>query len=360
MIEAILDFCESHFMWIMVFASFCVSALLIPLIIRICNKKGIYDSIDERKIHKGNIPRLGGIGIIISFSLCMIIYFGFSPNNTLSHVMPIIISSLLIFIFGILDDLCNLRARFKLIVQIGATIVVLVNGFRFKQICAWEIPVVLSYVITFFWIIGIINALNLIDGMDGLCGGLSLFILGALGIIMLRSARPTAGVCFMMCGAITGFLLYNKPDAKIFMGDGGSQFMGFMIAVLPLYSSTSNFEYNKFLVSLVLVSIPVLDTIAAMWRRMREHRSIMSPDSRHIHHKLIALGLSKKQALVILLILQTVLCCGAGLGMYLQEFHGTLLLLAIAVFMITYYSTLHYIFTAVWKSGKLPSGMEVK
>ncbi len=340
-------------MWWMVAASFCMSSILIPIIIFVCKRQNWYDSVDERKMHKGKIPRLGGVGIISSFICSSLTYFIFSPANKISHVMPLIIAGLMIFLFGIADDFFNLRARLKLLVQVIAAVIVLGAGYRFRQIGAIELPLWASYILTFGWIIGIINAFNLIDGMDGLCGGLSCLILGALGIIFLRSARPSAGICFMMCGAISGFLLYNRPDAKIFMGDGGSQFLGFMIAALPLYSSTENFEYNKFLVSVVLVSIPMMDTIAAMWRRIREHRSIMSPDSRHIHHKLISLGMTKMQVLFILFSIQIVLCCAAGLGMYLQEFKGTILLIIIFVFVITYYGTIHYIFNALIRTGKI-------
>ncbi len=340
-------------MWWMVSASFIGSVCIIPLIIYICKRHGWYDSIDERKLHKGNIPRLGGVGIIISFIFSALTYFIISPSNRVSHVLPLIIAGLLIFLFGIADDFLNLRALYKLFIQVIASLIVIFSGYRFKQIGAVELPLLFSYMLTFFWMIGVINSFNLIDGMDGLCGGLSFLILGALGIIFLRSSRPTAGICFMMCGAIAGFLVYNKPDAKIFMGDGGSQFLGFMIAALPLYYSTPNYEYNKFLVIVVLVTIPMLDTISAMWRRIREHRSIMSPDSRHIHHKLLGLGMTKKQALIMLLILQSLLCCAAGLGMYLQEFKGSVLMLIIFIFMVTYYSTLHFIFNSAMKKTEI-------
>lgn len=344
-------------MWWMIAFSFVVSAGIIPLIILLCKKKGWYDTTDERKIHKGNIPRLGGVGIMMGFISSTMIYFIVSPSNNINHVLPIIIAGLIIFIAALLDDFFNFKAKIKLILQLAATIIVLCNGFRFKYIFNWQLPLWFSYILSFFWIIGIINALNLIDGLDGLCGGLSLLIIGSLGIIFFCAeeinTRSSAAVCFMMAAAILGFLIWNKPPAKIFMGDGGSQVMGFMIAVLPLFDSTPNFNYNKLLVMFVLVSIPALDTIAAMWRRIREHRSFMSPDSRHIHHKLIGLGFTKVQTLIFLLSIQTCLCIATGLGMYLRKDKGAILLIVVFVFMIAFYSSIHFIYYTVTKNNPI-------
>lgn len=341
-------------MWWMVAISFVLSTGLIPLVIFLCNKLGWYDKFDERKIHKGNIPRLGGVGIMIAFVVSTIIYYFMTPENHVEHVLPILIAGSIIFVFALLDDIFDFPAKVKLLFQVIATVIVLFNGFRFKYIFEWQLPVWFSYIISFFWIIGIINALNLIDGLDGLCGGLSLLIIGSLGVIFFCAeaidAKASAAVCFIMAAAILGFLVWNKPPAKIFMGDGGSQVMGFMIAVLPLFDSTSNFNYNKLLVMIVLVAIPMLDTIAAMWRRTREHRSFMSPDSRHIHHKLIALGFTKVQTLIFLLSIQTCLCLAAGLGMYLREDKGAILLIVVFVFMVTFYSSIHFIYYTVTKN----------
>lgn len=338
-------------MYYMIAASFILTVILIPIIIKFCKKFGLYDSQDERKIHTGNIPRLGGIGIIVSFIICVTLYFlFFTDMKNLNQVLPIIFAGLIIFIFALLDDFFTFKPIFKLIFQIISTVIILAYGFRFKQICNYVLPLWLSYTITFFWMIGIINAYNLIDGLDALCGGLSALVIGSLGIILNYGNQSTSTICFIMVASITGFLVYNKPKAKIFMGDGGSQFMGFMIASLPLYYSTPNFEYNKFLVMIVLVSIPMLDTIAAMWRRTREHRSFLSPDSRHIHHKLISLGFTKVQTLIFLISIQVFLCLAAGLGMFLRKDKGALFLISIFIFMIIFYSSLHFIYYTVSKN----------
>ena len=193
-------------------------------------------------------------------------------------------------------------------------------------------------------IIGIINAFNLIDGMDGLCGGISCMIVFTLSVIYSLSATHAATMCLILACALIGFLLYNKPKAKIFMGDGGSQFLGFMIATLPLYRTTENFEYNKFFIMIVLVSIPLMDCIAAIWRRTREHRSIMSADRAHLHHKLLYLGLTVKQALSLVLLLQFCLCIISCIAMYLRGYNAVVLMLTALLFMTIIFSMIHFFY----------------
>ena len=342
-------------MWLAIALSFFLSTLFVFLAIRLCNKYNIYDKESKRKIHSGNIPRLGGVGFVPAFFISALVYIALPGSGTYGNVLPLIIAGVLIFIFGFIDDVADLRARFKLLIQIIAALILTLNGYRFKQICFIILPVWLQYMLTFCWILGIINAFNLIDGLDGLCGGISFFIVCTLGIILYRSARQPAAISFIMAASIGGFLVFNRPPAKVFMGDGGSQFLGFMIAALPLYKSTTNFEYNKFLLMCVVVSIPLLDTVAAMWRRTREHRSLLSSDSAHIHHKLINIGYTKGQALFLLLSLQVLLCVTAGFAMYLQEFKGAVLLFVAFLFMLLFFSMIHFTNRAVNRArrGKL-------
>ena len=334
-------------MWWMVGFSFLISVCLIPLIILFCKHFNLYDFVDKRKIHTGEIPRLGSVGFVPAFCLASIIYFHFSIAASGHDLMPLIIAGCIIFIFGLIDDIVNLRGFIKLLFQSIAAFIVVWSGHRFTQICFIQLSPVGGSILSFCWIIGIINAFNLIDGIDALCGGISFLILNSLGIIFYRSARPTAAICFILAASVAGFLVYNKPKAKIFMGDGGSQFLGFMAAALPLYKSTWNFEYNKFLVILVLVSIPLLDTVAAMWRRTREHRSFFSPDRSHIHHKLMNIGFTPKQVLLILLSIQSLLCLSSGLAMYLQESKGAILLCVTFAFMLLLFTIIHYTNRAV-------------
>ena len=328
-----------------------LSAVSMPLIIKFCKAFSLYDSVNARKIHSGNIPRLGGIGIFLAFFICVILGFFFDSNFSLSNALPLLISGILIFIFGVIDDIVEMRAIFKLAVQLVACGIVVMNDFRFRQIFGWTMPYPLSLMLTFGWILGIINAYNLIDGMDGLCGTLSLTALLTMGFILRHNFIEGAAVCFILSAAIVGFLIFNwpAPNAKIFMGDGGSQCLGFLIAVIPLYSIEGQFEFNKLLMMLVIVSFPMMDTIAAIWRRIRDHKPIMSPDKSHLHHKLLNLGFTKVQALFMVIGIQSLICMTVVLSTFLDKEKAAILLGVAYVFMIGFFSVIHYTNRAVLK-----------
>ena len=328
--------------------SFVISLISMPIIIYFCSKKGLYDYQDERKIHSGNIPRLGGVGIIISFLVVVIFYLVYEDQLFLKNSVPILIAGVIIFVFAIIDDILNLRALIKLIVQLFASAIVTVSGFRFTQIFGWHLPTILSFLITFCWILGVINAYNLIDGLDGLCGSLSITAISALGVLYVLSNNMESGICFILAGSILGFLCFNWPPAKLFMGDGGSQFLGFMIATVPLYTSCGeSFEYNKFLIMIILTSFPVFDTIAAIWRRLRDKRPIMSPDKSHLHHKLLNMGYSGKQTLFLIDFIQVLLCLAVILSFFIGTLKGTAILFETLIFMVIFFSVIHYTNRAV-------------
>jgi UDP-GlcNAc:undecaprenyl-phosphate GlcNAc-1-phosphate transferase len=346
------SFFISHpFIWIMCIASLLLSAALIPLVIKLCNKYHWYDTVDARKVHTGNIPRLGSVGFVTAFSVASIVYSLIDKDAHLSTLLPFVVAGFIIFLFGVIDDFLNLKAKYKLAVQIVAAVIIVLSGYRFKNIGSIVFPLWFSYCLTFCWIIGIINAFNLIDGVDGLCGGLSSLIILTLAVIYSSSAVHSSAICFILVFAIFGFLIYNNPHpkAKIFMGDGGSQFLGFMISSLPLYQSTANFEYNKLFIMIDLVSIPMMDVFAAIWRRLRDNRSIMSPDRLHLHHKLMNLGLSSKQVLFVLLFVQSCLCIVSGIAMYYRGFEGFVILGSAFVVMVILFSIVHYANRAVLK-----------
>ena len=327
--------------------------ILIPLVIKFCQKYSLYDPVNARKIHSGDIPRLGGIGIVLSFMVGVIVYGLCFNREDFSRILPLVISGGIIFLFGIIDDLLELKAIVKLIVQLVAVSIVVISGYRFNQILNLQLPVWFSYILTFGWVLGIVNAYNLIDGMDGLCGGLSFISCVTLGLSLILTGDPAGMVCIILAASIMGFLVYNWPPAKIFMGDCGSQFLGFMIAVIPLYSSTPDFEYNKFFIMIVIVSIPMLDTIAAIWRRIRDHRPIMSADKMHLHHKLMNLGFNKYEALISLLGVQILICLAIGMSLYISRSKGTMLLFITYCFVVFMFGAIHYIHRAVLKKHGL-------
>ncbi|MCR4580330.1 MAG: undecaprenyl/decaprenyl-phosphate alpha-N-acetylglucosaminyl 1-phosphate transferase [Treponema sp.] len=319
-----------------------LSLLSMPIIIGICKKLGLYDYHDERKIHSGDIPRLGGVGIVIAFVISSLLFLITKKTlNTVDHI-PIYIAAGIIFVFAIVDDLLNLPAIVKLIVQLVAVSIVTFNGYHFTQIFGWQLPKAVAIILTFGWILGVTNAYNLIDGLDGLCGTLSITAILTMGILYYLSGNNEAILCFMLAGAIFGFLCFNWPPAKLFMGDNGSQFLGFMIATLPLYTSGDVFEYNKFLIMIVLTSFAVFDTIAAIWRRIRDRKPIMSGDRSHLHHKLLNMGYTKKSALYLIAFIQVLLCISVIVSYFLGRMKGMALLLESFSFMVLFFSIIHY------------------
>ena len=329
--------------------AFLISLFLTKVVIIFCKKYSFYDSTNARKIHTGNIPRLGGVAFVLSFFAALVVYSLVFKGIPVKHSVPLIVSGSIIFFFCILDDFLDIRAVIKLCVQIIAVTIVVLNGFRFESICGWKLPLWFSYLLTFGWCLGLINAYNLIDGLDSLCGFLSLSVFKTIGITCVVMSDMNGFICIFLATAILGFLVFNMPPAKIFMGDCGSQFLGFMIAVTPLSINIEKIEFNKFLLVFLLSSIPVFDTIATIWRRIRDHRSVMAPDRLHLHHKLLNLGLSIKGTLVVIALIQCGICISAALSMFMPEKFGTVILILALMFVTLAFSMLHFIHWNVLK-----------
>lgn len=304
-----------------------LSSILMPLIIKIAHNRKFFDEIDDRKIHTGNIPRLGGVGILLSFVAAIVVVnkttgAGIETGN---RFWVVVICMLAVHILGLIDDFRNLRAVYKFIIELACALALVALGFRFKSIV---LPFgldrldlgLLSYPLSVIWLIGITNALNLIDGMDGLGGGISAFIAAAVGaFFLLRSDFGAALVCFALLGSILGFLIFNFPPAKVFMGDCGALFLGFTLAMLPLIGPASNRIEIGIVPSITVLVIPIYDTFAAMIRRLRAGVSIFMPDRGHLHHKLLDLGLDVKRALAVIYGAQALLCLVALSGLVLSR-----------------------------------------
>jgi UDP-GlcNAc:undecaprenyl-phosphate/decaprenyl-phosphate GlcNAc-1-phosphate transferase len=326
---------------------------LTPLVIYIAHKKKWFDTLDDRKIHRGNVPRLGGIGIFwTSFlpiaALSLISYF--NPDHTVEPAyLPLLGGMFIVHALSLVDDFKRLSAKLRFSVQVIVSLVLCWFGFRFHSIWipgigAWTIPVWLSWTVTVIWITGVINAINMIDGMDGLCGGISIIAACTYGILyVIRGEAMPALFAFALVGALAGFLFYNFPPARIFMGDSGSTYLGFMVAVLPLLSrSQANYDIQLFLGVTVIV-IPIFDTFAAIWRRLRAGKSVMEPDKWHIHHKLLKMGLGVRS--ILAMIYASTMALGAI--NILSAFMGRLAFFIIAmsawVFILGLFSLLHFL-----------------
>ena len=340
-------------MFVISLVAFLVSLISMPLIIKFSTKFNIFDYQDARKIHSGNISRLGGVGIAISFFVCTAVYFLITDASLFIEYLPIISAGLIIFVFGFIDDVVTLRAIVKLLIQIVATCLVIFSGNRFTQIGPWQIPSALSYIFTFCWIIGVVNAFNLIDGLDGLCGSLAFTTTLTLGIIYTLSGNNISVICFILAASTLGFLCFNWPPAKLFMGDCGSQFLGFMLATLPLIPADSVIEFNKFLIIASVAAFPIFDTIAAIWRRIRDKRPIMSPDKSHLHHKLLNMGYTKKSSLYLVVFIQLLLCSLVIISYLLGTYKGMMVLLLTLFFVTLFFTFIHYTNQAILKRKRM-------
>lgn len=324
--------------------AFVLCASITPIIIALCKKFNWYDEVDPRKVHKGQIPRLGGIGIFLSFFAALFIYINFFSHTDFFYARSAFFAGLLIFLFGIIDDFMNLRAKLKFLIQIVAAIIVSSSPLYIHAFLGLELPWFIGRAGTFCWILFLVNAYNLIDGLDLLCGGLSLITLLSAGIFMIIGGQPVGCIYVITSASILGFLIYNKPPAKIFLGDGGSQSLGFMIAMIPLFQLQGGMEYTKLLIALLMVSIPVTDVIAAVWRRTREHRSFFSADRAHIHHKLVNIGLSKTATSVCLLFIQLFICLASLSTLFMSKTKDAIILLYVCLFLVwSFFIMIHYI-----------------
>ena len=267
-----------------------LNLIFTPIIISIAHKNKLFDATDHRKTHVGNIPRLGGIGFFTALMISAII-MQILTKSSVSIAFYISIS--LIFISGIVDDLKPVRALVKLLAQIVASIILIIGGHTLSHIFIpftainFELGFI-QYPITFLWVIGVTNALNLLDGMDGQAGGVSAIGSITLGVAALILGQLNIAIlCFLLAGAVIGFLNYNFPPAKIFMGDGGSLTVGFFLAAIPLLFQSPDDKGKMILVGIAVMLIPILDVFAAIIRRTKKKISFFEPDRGHIHHKFI-------------------------------------------------------------------------
>ncbi|MBB5218259.1 undecaprenyl/decaprenyl-phosphate alpha-N-acetylglucosaminyl 1-phosphate transferase [Treponema rectale] len=324
--------------------AFLFNVFLTPLIIHFCTRFGFYDSMNPRKMHNGKVSRLGGIGIMVSSTAAFCVYVIFFSSRDYSSLMPVFISGLIVFFAGAVDDFFNLPAKIKFLFQIIAAAVVAAGPLYFKEFFIFDVSEITGRLMTFVWIISLVNSYNLIDGLDLLCSGLSFLTQLTLGILLIFCSEECAVLCFIFAAATFAFMLFNRPPARIFLGDSGSQFLGYSIAVIPLIYDFASFEDVKAAVMAVLVSIPVIDVFAAIWRRTREHRSIFSADRAHIHHKLINIGFSKTTSVLILLMIQFVISVSVLSLLLMKTFTQRFTVLAMEMmFICLVFIILHFV-----------------
>jgi len=286
-----------------------ITVICIPFIIRFSRRMGWFDEVDHRKIHEGDVSRLGGVAIFLGF-LAGSIAFLFFPHPSITadllFKMTVFLSAAFVIHFaGLYDDFKTLRPRDKFIIQVLAAVAATAAGLRFRGLTivftntVLDFPLI-SWIITLIWIVGVCNAINLIDGMDGLSSTISFIAAMTMGIIALLLGKVvTAAAAFSLAGALLGFFLFNKPPALLFMGDSGSLFTGIVLAVLPLLE-TAREEPLSLTFSITILLIPVTDTLFAITRRIARKKAISTPDREHLHHTLMDLGFSPRAILLML------------------------------------------------------------
>ena len=290
-------------------AAFALNLVIIPLVLFISHERGWYDTNEDRKIHTEDTPRLGGIGFYFSFILLMIVggevVSGSDGGSAALRFLPVFIGLTIVFLMGLIDDFRNLSPQLKLFLQVLAAAVVTSGSFLIDEISVPMSDAVIefgwiAYPLTVLWIVSLINALNFIDGMDGLAGGtaaIAAFFTAVLGLVLDQPAVAVASI--VVFGATAGFLVFNLPPAKLFMGDSGSCTLGFLLAVFPLLGGGMATTGIGLVPTLTLLFVPLLDTVAAILRRIRKGVPIYEPDSDHLHHKLLRLGFPTGRILAI-------------------------------------------------------------
>ena len=271
------------------------ASALVPMVIHFAHSKGLYDRISERKVHNGKIPRLGGVGIALAFLMTLLVILIIQNPladefSTSFHVWPIFLTGTIMFLLGLVDDLVDLRAMFKFSIQLIAATTLILLGFRFRVLLVpWGDGILklkmFSFPLTLLWIIGITNAINLIDGLDGLAGGICFIAASTFGIFFwVKGMIISAEICMAIAGATGGFLIFNIPPAKVFMGDSGSLFLGFCLAMLPLLGQSDNGAEIGMISAATILSIPIFDTFIAIYRRKVNNKPFFSADKGHFHH----------------------------------------------------------------------------
>ncbi|KAB2332656.1 glycosyltransferase family 4 protein [Bacillus mesophilum] len=278
---------------------FIASIIITPFVKKLAIRIGAVDKPNQRKVHQKIMPRLGGLAIYISFIIGLLVL---RPDDALTW--PIVIGSLIIIITGVLDDLVELSAKYKLLGQIAAAVVVILGGVQLEYI---TVPLIgelnfgiFSIPLTLIWIVGITNAINLIDGLDGLAAGVSSIALITIsGMAIIKGDPFVVSIGFIVLGSTLGFLLYNFHPAKIFMGDTGALFLGYMIAVLSLLGF-KNITMISLIIPVIILGVPISDTFFAIIRRIVNKQPLSAPDKSHLHHCLLRLGFSHSQTVLLI------------------------------------------------------------
>jgi len=311
------------------FIALAVAYFITPYVKNLAIKTGAMDTPDARKVHTKPVPRLGGLAIYLGFVLAVLasVYI----NN---EILGLLLGGTMILVVGVIDDLKQLSPKVKLLGQILAALVLVLFNIRIEWLTnPFGDMIYLQYLsvpLTVLWVVGLTNTINLIDGLDGLAAGVS--TIASLTILLVALQQNFWVVSILtaaLAGGALGFLQHNFSPAKIFMGDTGSMFLGFMLAAISILGTVKSAATIALIVPIVALGLPIMDTAFAIIRRYSSGRPIFKPDKGHLHHRLLAMGLSQKQAVLLMYVISSCLGLSAIMLTQVNGVYGVLIVLAL-------------------------------
>ena len=338
--------------WVIGIGCLLCTLMLLPLVMKLALRIGAVDHEGHRRVYKGDgMPLLGGLAIGIPFiAVCLLAFLGITNMfGTIQHhqrgLIALATGCLGIIILGVVDDKIGLNARAKFTFQVALALVVCFAGYVIREIYIpffgrIHINDFLGVILTLVWIVGLTNAYNLIDGMDGLAAGLALIAsVGLAFISLLNGSTLPALLCVALCGSLIPFLAYNFPPARIFLGDTGSMFLGFALANIALMGSLKTTGAVIFLAPILVLSLPILDTLISILRRFLRGRPIFTGDQGHLHHRLLKRGYSQRQSVLIFYLVAALMTGAAVLGWALPS-QSPLQILTVGVYCLAVFALL--------------------
>lgn len=289
--------------------AYLLGIFIVPLVIYFSSKMGLVDVPNERKIHHGKISRLGGVAVWISVMLTFLMLILLSYYPKAQGLSAIITGGSLMFLMGLIDDIYCLGAKFKLFIQIAIATIVILLGVRIETLylpiagTSIDLSLWLSYPLTLLWIVGITNAINFIDGIDGLAGSIvsiSSLTIGIVSLVLAPTSSISSLIALILMGAMCAFLTFNYNPAKIFMGDSGALFAGFMLATLSITGIVKVSSGLSMYLPILILIVPVMDVAYSSIRRIMNGTSPFIADAEHIHHKLLHAGYSQDKLVLLM------------------------------------------------------------
>jgi UDP-GlcNAc:undecaprenyl-phosphate GlcNAc-1-phosphate transferase len=333
-----------------------VTAALIPLLAHWAPAIGLTDAPGPRKVHATPVPRVGGLAMAAGLFIATLLTVPMSPS-----VRGLLIGLLVLVLFGLWDDRVTLGYGAKFAGQLIAVgICMAVGGIHVGTLTfgSESLPLYMSTPITFIFLVGITNAINLADGLDGLAGGMALLCLCAIILFSVASgSTAVTSIALIEAGAVLGFLRFNTHPARVFMGDSGSQMLGLSVGALSLLATQGETNPLSAALPLLLLGLPIMDTLTVMLTRILAGRSPFSADRNHLHHRLLALGFAHREAVLLIYVLQAVLVL---LAYFLRFELDSEIVLAFCAFAGGVLGLLQWATRAGWRVGQVPSGSGIR